>query len=90
MRNNEERQTIMEEKQEAFQRHQEMLLQLEMDANFATSPLSMSAAPLNSGALIPVDGNQAAYVPPALVPSSSEPPASGGGDDGVRATERLE
>ena len=65
-------------------------LQLEMDANFATSPLSMSAAPLNSGALIPVDGNQAAYVPPALVPSSSEPPASGGGDDGVRATERLE
>ena len=33
MRNNEERQTIMEEKQEAFQRHQEMLLQLEMDAD---------------------------------------------------------
>merc|ERR550537_95930 len=33
MRNNEERQRIMEEKQEAFKRHLEMLLQLEMDAD---------------------------------------------------------
>ena len=33
MRNNEERQKIMEEKQEAFKRHLEMLLQLEMDAD---------------------------------------------------------
>ena len=33
MRNNEERQKIMEEKQEAFKKHLEMLLQLEMDAD---------------------------------------------------------
>merc|ERR550537_1191726 len=33
MRNNEERQRIMEEKQEAFKRHLEMLLQLEIDAD---------------------------------------------------------
>ena len=64
----------------------------------ATTPLSASAAaggdaatPLSAFAIMPVDGNQAAYMPPASLPSSTARAVQAEPDDnGVRTLQRLE
>ena len=73
--------------------------------NSTPMPLSASAAggdtltPLSAlaiggaGALMPMDGNQAAYMPPASLPSSTARAGEAEAepdDDGVRTLQRLE